>query len=178
MPSPTIYSFTIKDYNGLEATHIVYTAYDAATETVGALVGNIAAYGGGLDAVTAGVIVDCRIIVDVAPDPSWKTTPVANIPIEETLLLNLNQANSKYVQSMDIPAVRDTLFTSDGRPIIASGAIAALVNQLTNAVTGIGGSSTVFAQSKFSNALTSLRDAMKSFRKHRRRRAAKSTVTP
>lgn len=178
MPSPTIYSYTIKDFNGLEATHLIYVAFDAATETVGALVGNIAAYGGGLDAVTAGKIVDCRIIIDVAPDPSWKATPITGIPIEETLLMNFNQANSKYAQSYDIPAVRDTMFDSAGRPIITSGALQALITQITNQTTGIGGSSTVFAQSKFSNALQSLRDALKSFRKHRRRRNAKSTVTP
>lgn len=177
MPSPTIYSFTITDASGkTKATSIYYVAYDAATETVGALVGNIAALGGLIDPVTGGVITDCRITIDVAPDPSWKTTPIAGSDAEKTLVMNFDQANSKYAQELIVPAIRDTLLDANGRPIVATGAIATLVSNLTNQTTGIGGSTTVFGNSKYSNALQRLRDAFISFRK--RGSAVFTKVTP
>jgi hypothetical protein len=176
MPSPTQYSFTIKDKSGVPATCLVYVAYDAVTETVGALAGNIAALGGLLDAITDGVITDCRIIIDVAPDPSWKTVAVANTDTEQTGLFNFNQANSKYVQGVDVPCFKDSLIVS-GRINLAATAVANWITNLTSN-DGIGLSTTVFANSKFSNALESLRDAAVTFRKRRRERSKVSFETP
>jgi hypothetical protein len=178
MPTPTIYSFTIEDYTGAKSSAKFYVGYDAATETAGALTGNLAALGGLLDAVTAGKIIDARILIDVAPDPSWKAAALANLEVEQTLLLNFNQAGSKYASSVDIPDLRDTLIDAAGKPIIATGAIATLVSNLTNQTTGIGGSTTVFGNSAFLNALESLRDAAVAFRKHRRKRKSISTRLP
>jgi len=176
MPSPTIYSFTLQDDSGVKASHIVYVAYDAATETIGALTGNLAAYGGLLDAITDAKIIDARIIIDVAPDPSWKAAPVTPSDVERTGLFDFNQANSKYVAPEDVPAMARSKSPKD-RINLADADVAAYITNVTQA-SGIGGSHTVFANSKFLNALQSLRDAAITFRKHRRSLSKVSFETP
>lgn len=178
MPKPTIYSFSLIDSEGVKASHDVFVSYDAATETVGALVGNIAAYGGLLDAVTGAQITDCRIIVDVAPDPSWKSAPLANSTVERSAVVNFHQANTPYAWGTVIPAIRDALVIA-GRLLLASGALKTLVDTLKNQTPvsgGIGGSGTVFAQSPYSNALIAFKDAFRSTRKHRRELERVSTT--
>jgi hypothetical protein len=177
MPKPTIYSFTIKDASGVKSTFDLSVAFDAATETVGALIGNFAALGGVLDPVTDGQIIDGRIIIDVAPDPSWKSAPVADSIVERTALLTYQQANTTYVASVDIPAISLSVLDAQERPIVASGALKTFSDNLTQS-TGIGGSVTVFANSKYSNALQKLIKAVTTFRKHRRSLDAKTTVIP
>lgn len=178
MPKPTIYSFTIKDSSGVKSTADFSVAYDAATETVGALIGNLAALGGLLDAVIDGQIIDGRILIDVAPDPSWKTAPVADSIVERTALLTFQQANTTYVASIDIPAISLSVLDAQEAPIINAGALQTLINNLVNQTTGIGGSATVFANSKYANALTKLLKAVTTFRKHRRSLDAKTTKIP
>lgn len=176
MPSPTIYSFTLQDAAGVKATSVYYVAYDAATETVGALLGNIAALGGLLDAITDGQIIDARVIIDLAPDPSWKSAPVSNSNVERTGLFDLNQNNSKYVSPVDVPSIARSKSPKD-RITLTDTDIAAFITNLTQA-TGIGGSNTVFNNSKFSNATRSLRDALVTFRKHKRALDRVSFETP
>lgn len=170
MPKPTIYSYTIQDEEGATATHAIYTAYDAATETVGALIGNFAAYGGLLDAVTGGKIIDGNITINVAPDPSWKSAPAAGSKVISVAVLNFHQANTPYAWGTTIPSILDSLVTA-GHLIIGSGALKTLIDNLTanNGVTpaGIGGSHTVFGQSQFENALISLKDAFLASRKRK-----------
>lgn len=178
MPKPTIYSYTIKDSSGVKSTFDLSVAYDAATETAGALIGNFAALGGLLDAVIDGQIIDGRIIVDVAPDPSWKAAPVADSIVERTALLTFRQANTTYVASVDIPAISLSVLDAQEAPIINAGALQTFISNLTNQSTGIGGSATVFANSKYSNALLALVKAVTTFRKHRRSLDAKTTKIP
>lgn len=165
MPSPTIYSFTLKDARGVQATTVgIFTAYDAATQTVGAMTGNVAALGGLIDAITDAQIVDARLIIDIAPDPGWKAAPVANSDVQESFNFNFLQANSKYVQSVLIPGVKQSILVS-GAPAPTVNPMLAFVTAMTGS---IGGSNTVFANSKFSNDLTALQDVYISFRPHRR----------
>lgn len=169
MPKPTIYSYTIQDSEGATATHDVYTAYDAATETVGALVGNFAAYGGLLDAVTGGQIIDGNIKINVAPDPSWKSAPAAGSKVVSVAVLNFKQADTPYAWGTTVPAILDSL-VSAGKLIIASGALHTLIGQLINQTPvtgGIGLSGTVFANSPYSNALIALKDAFLGSRKRK-----------
>jgi hypothetical protein len=163
MPSPTIFSYTILDSKGVKATNIIYTAYDALTETVSALVGAAAAYGGDLNAVIDGQITDARVIIDIAPDPSWRTAPLANSNVEQTGLFNFRQANSKYLQPNDVPAISASVLIG-GRIDLSNAAIAALIGAITGS-TGLGG---VSVNSKYSNDLTALNDALVTFRKHKR----------
>lgn len=178
MPKPTFYSFTLKDSSGVKSTFDISVAYDAATETAGALVGNVAAVGGLLDAVTDAQITDCRIVIDVAPDPSWKAAPVADSIVERTALLSFRQANTTYVASIDIPAISLSVLDAQEAPIINAGALQTFISNITNQTTGLGGSATVFANSKYSNALQALLKAVTTFRKHRKSLDAKTTKVP
>jgi hypothetical protein len=171
MPSPTIFSYEIEDAVGVRATADFFISYDAATETVEALLGAAAALGGLVDAVTAGKIKGFHVLVPALPDPAWKATAVANVDAEQTLLENFHIRDSKYLQSIDIPALRDTLIDTGGRPILP-GAIAALNAGilLGTGLVGIG------IQSKFLENLTSLADYAVTFRRHGRGRRAVSRV--
>jgi len=165
MPSPTIYSYTLKDARGVQATTTgIYTSYDAATQTVGAMTGNVAALGGLIDAIVDAQIIDCRLIIDIAPDPAWKSAPVANSDVQESFNFNFLQANSKYVQSVLVPGVKNSILVA-GAPVPGSAPLSAFIADM---IGSIGGSSTVFANSKYSNDLTALKDVFISFRPHRR----------
>lgn len=159
MPSPTILSYTIEDENGDRSTSMLFVAYDAATVTVGSLLGAAAAFGGAIDAVTAGKIIEFNVHIPALPDPSWKTSVAADIDIQKNLLLNFNVADSKYPQEFLVPAVKGTLIDTDGKPVIASGAIKDLADLIST------GTLTVYPNNKFLIDLTSLRDAATSFRK-------------
>lgn len=167
MPSPTIYSFTLKDDKGVSATLPVFVAYDAATETVAALTGNIAALGGTIDAVTGAQITDCRIIIDVAPDPSWKTAPVAGDYVETGAKFTFAQNGSKYVDSLVIPAIAASNVVN-GKVDLTSGNPADLFIKQIIQSSGIGGSHTVFANSKYLLALNGFLYCDLNVRKHRK----------
>lgn len=173
MPSPTIFSYTIQDAAGVKASHAIFTAYDAATETVASLLAAAAQYGGLLDAVTAGKIIEFNVTINALPDPAWKAAAIANVDSEQTLLMNYAITDSKYSQPYDVPALRDTLIDATGRPIFGVGsAIKALIDAITGA-TGLG---TVSVNSQFLLDLTGLRDIAVSFRKRRKGRKQVSYV--
>lgn len=159
MPSPTIFSYSVRDENGDPDSVPIYVAYDASTETVSALLGAAAAFGGLLDAVTGARIVDVNVTINMLPDPSWKTTVAADIDNQKTLLLDFNAADTKYPHQIAVPAVKGSLIGTNGQPVIASGAIADFVAAIA------AGSGAVFPNNEFLLDLTSLRSAGVTFRK-------------
>lgn len=173
MPSPTIFSYSLKDAAGVKGSTDVYVAYDAATETIAALLGAAAAYGGLLDAVTAAKITGFSLHIPALPDPTWKGAAIANVDMEQTLLENMDILDSIYAQSIDIPCLRDTLIVG-GRPVLTAGGPIALLNAalIAPGVIGTG----VAAQSKFLENLTALRDAQVTFRKRKSGRRAVSKI--
>lgn len=158
---------------GVKATHDIYVAYDAATETVAALLAAAAQYGGLLDAVTAGKIIEFNVKIPALPDPAWKAAAIANVDTEQTLLMNYVITDSKYSEPVDVPAVRDTLIGADGRPIFSAGSA---IKALIDAITGTTGLGTVSVNSKFLLDLTGLRDIAVTFRKRRKGRKQASRV--
>jgi len=177
MPDPTIYSYTVQDSRGVKATVAVYTAYDAATETAAALLGNWADLGGDIDALTDGKIIHGKVIIPALPDPAWKAAAVADSDVERTGLFNFRPTDFTYVEGVDIPAISLSVLNADGRINLAAGAVTAFVADMTQN-TGIGGSNTVFAQNKFEVALKILVDVMTTFRKHRKQLSKKTIETP
>lgn len=167
MPKPTIYSYTIQDSMGTKATLAVYVAYDASTETVGALTGNYAALGGVIDAMIDGAIIDGNITINVAPDPSWKAAPVADSIVSRGVLFSFNANGTPYPQEEYVPAFGLSHLDPDGR-VQFDTQVTAWINNMTQN-TGIGGSNTVFANNKFLLALESLKSVYTSVRKHRRK---------
>lgn len=171
MPSPTILSYFLRDSSGEPGSCDLFVAYDAAVETISALLGAWAAFGGLLDAVTGCKIQNGLLRIPALPDPSWKAAAVADTDIQQTLLENFNATDTIYPQEFIVPGVRDTLITGD-TPIIGSGAIKTMNDAIIGSV-GTG----VFANNKYLLDLISLRDAGKTFRK-RKGTLAKSRVTP
>jgi len=159
MPSPTIISYSVKDENGDPDSIPLFVAYDASTETVSALLGAAAAFGGLIDAVTGARITEVNVTINMLPDPSWKSTVAADIDNQKSLLMNFNAADTKYPQEVVIPAVKGSLIDTNGQPIVGSGAIKALADAIA------AGSGAVFPNNKFLLDLTSLRDAAITFRK-------------
>lgn len=173
MPSPTIFSYSLKDAVGVRGTADFYTAYDASTETVSALLGAAAALGGMLDAVTAAKITEFNVKINALPDPGWKASAIANIDMEQTLLENFSIHDSKYPQDIDIPCLRDTLIDSAGRPILTAGGAIAILNAAIISGTGITG---VSINSKFLEELDALLSAAVTFRKRKSGRSRVSKV--
>lgn len=161
MATPTIFSFTIEDAKGVKATHNIFTSYDGATTTVNGLITALNTYGGVLDAITDGQIIDTRLIIPLAPDGAWKTAPVAGSNVEQTGLFNFSQAGSKYKQGEDVPAISASVLVG-GRINLTNADIISWLSALT------GGLGTVGVVSKFANDLVALVDALVTFRKHRR----------
>jgi len=162
MPSPTIFSYTIRDESGDKATAALYVAYDAATETVSALLGAAAAFGGAIDAVTGGVITEFNIKIPALPDPAWKDVPDTDSDVQKTLLENFNAADTLYPQEFIVPALKGTLVDANGHPILTSGGAIDTMNDLI-----VAGSGAVFPNNQFLLDLTALRDAAVTFRKRK-----------
>jgi len=173
MPSPTIFSYSLRDDDGNKFACDIYVAYDASTETVSALLGAAAAFGGLLDAVTGCVITQFNIKVNADPDPSWKTSVAGDVDGQKSLLENFNADGTKYPQELLVPGIRESLLVQPGdRPIIASGAIKDMNDALIGSV-GTG----VFANNKFLLDLVALRNASVTFRKRKGARQ-ETTVVP
>jgi hypothetical protein len=162
MPSPTIFSYSIKDESGNPGTADLYVAYDASTETVSSILGAAAAFGGLIDAVTGGKITEFNIKIPAAPDPSWKSAAIADSEIQFTLLENFNCADTLYPQDFTVPALRPTLVDANDHPILTAGGAIALLNAAI-----IAGSGAVFPNNQFLLDITSLRDAAVTFRKRK-----------
>lgn len=173
MPSPTIFSYSIIDENGDPGTADLFVAYDAATETVAALLGAAAAYGGLIDAVTGGKITEFNVKINALPDPAWKAAPIADSDIQKTLLENFNVADTKYPQEFLVPALRGTLVGVDGKPILTSGGAIDALNDLI-----VAGSGAVFPNNKFLLDITSLRDAAVTFRKRKGSLSRSRVIAP
>lgn len=170
MPKPSIFTYSLEDIAGVKGSHQIFVSYDAALETVSAVLAAAAVYGGLLDAVTGAQITGFDVKVNALPDPSWKSAPIANIDMEQTLLETFDVYDTTLGYGIDVPALRDTLIVA-GRPVIASGAIAAL-NAALVAPFAAGYS----AQNPFLLDLTALRDAAVTFRSKRKGRKAVSKV--
>jgi len=162
MPSPTKLSYTIRDESGDKATALLYVAYDASTETVSALLGAAAAYGGLIDAVTGGVITEFNVTINALPDPAWKDNPDADSDVQKTLLENFTAADTIYPQEFIVPAIKGSLIDVNGHPILTSGGAIDTLNDLI-----VAGSGAVFPNNQFLLDLTALRDAAITFRKRK-----------
>lgn len=172
MATPSIYSYTILDDNGVKATAPFYYIA-AAGSTLTQQNAEWVALGALLDAVTGGVIIGGHVSTPLPPDAGWKDTPVAGSDVSDVLNLNYANLSNLYKFGLIVPMLRTALI-SGGRPIIASGAIKDLSDHILAgtvtpalAYTNTGG-----------NDLSALVDAFQSDRKHRRQLKANSTVRP
>jgi len=163
MSTPTIFSYTLLDTNGIKATSRAYIGYDGAVETVDALIGNWLELGGLIDDATNGQIVDGSMIIPVLPDGGWKGAPVAGTDVSDVIVGNFLTAATKYAQEFLLPAFI-TAALSGGKVDLTNAALAALFAALDNSA----GLTSADVLNTSGQTLVSLRDAFQSDRKSRR----------
>jgi hypothetical protein len=169
MATPTVLSFTVRDDDGVKASAPFYTQYDGALETVDAMIGTWLALGADVDAVTGGVIEGGSILIPLSPDGSWKDTPITGQSVSDTLNVNFSNASTRFLWSMVIPALRDTL-VSGGRPVVGTGAIKTLTDLM---LAGFTNGSYI---NPSGDDLAAVVDAFQGVRKHRKQLTARSKV--
>lgn len=172
MATPTVFSFTLQDDDGVKASMLAYASYDGAVETVDGLIGTWLALGAAVDDVTGAVITDGHIKIPLASDASWKDTAAAGHSVSDTLNLVFNNEDTIYGDTIVVPALLDSL-VSAGRPVITEGsAIDVLADILETSFTN-----GAYVNSAGSN-LTTLREAFQGVRKHRKQLSARSKWRP
>lgn len=163
MATPTIFSFTLQDTNGIKATTRAYVGYDGAVETVNALEGSWAELGGAIDDASNAQIVGGGILIPAAPDGGWKSAPVAGTDVSDVIVMNMITAATKYALGIDLPAFLPAMLIG-GKVDPTNALLAALFHILDNTV---GGTSIDYLNTA-GQTLTALRDTFQSDRKSRR----------
>jgi len=168
--TPTVLSYTIRDNDGVKASTPMLAQYNGALETVDAMIGTWLAQGALIDAVSGGVIEGGSILIPLSPDASWKDTPVTGQSVSDTLNLNFANASTRFLWSLVVPALLDSLVVG-GRPVVtAGGAIDDLIQAM------LAG----FTNGSFINEggddLSAIVDAFQGVRKHRKQLTARSKV--
>jgi hypothetical protein len=167
----SILSFGLKDDAGVRGTATLFLDH-ATSLTVAQLAVQAIAIGSMIDAITAAEIETVSLTLLITPDAGWKASPVADVDMEQNLLLSFQIGATPYSDAVNVPALRDTLIV-DGRPVLtASGAIDDL-RQAVSAGTGLTG---VTIETKLLDAMTDLQSAAVTFRSKRKGRKAVSKV--
>jgi hypothetical protein len=170
--TPTIFSYTLQDDDGVKASALAYASYDGAVETVDGLIGTWLALGGLMDAVTGAVIIDGHIKIPLAADAGWKVTPVTGQSVSDTLNLVFSNDDTIYTDTVVVPALRDSL-VSGGRPIITEGSA---IDLLSDALEG--SFTNGFYVNQTGSDLIALVSAFQGVRKHRKQLNARSRWKP
>lgn len=173
MATPTIFSYTVRDTNGVKTSTRAYMSYNGATETVNALIGNYNELGGAIDDATNGVIIGGSITIPVDPDASWKDAPVAENDVSDVIVLNFGNASTRYVQEFLLPNFKEAQLTG-GKVDLTDTDLAALIALLD----GTTGLTTADATNTAGQALNALKDAFQADRKHRKQLQSLSKSYP
>lgn len=160
MATPTIFSLTMLDTNGVKTTTRAYTTYTGATETVDALIGSWLEFGGLVDDASNSQITGGAITIPVDPDAGWKAAPVEETDNSDVIVLNFKTAATKYVQEFVLPGFLSAML-SGGNVDLAQAALAALIALLNNTA----GGGTVDYSNMAGQAFTTLVDGFQTERK-------------
>jgi hypothetical protein len=158
------------DYLGTKASHDIFLLV-ADTRTVANLQTYVDSYLTVYAALTGAKTLDCQVKLHMAIT-NGNSSAVAGDEEEKTALLAFDQTGTRYVASIDIPAIRETLIVNGKVDLTPSGPVDDYVLFLQSAVTG------VTPVGKFEDTITSLRTVALTFRKHRRSLNRTSSETP
>jgi hypothetical protein len=159
---PTSFSYQLLDDEGLSSNNSIFVAYDGATETVDALIGAWTNYGGLLDAVVDGKIVEGSITIPLIRNGSWKAAPIEGNNVNQVMNLNFDNDFNSYATSILLPSYKESILTPAGLPDLVDPALAAYIAGI------LGGYLTqVFPNSRDLHDLNALRDAFLTVRKVR-----------
>lgn len=166
MADPTSFEWQIVDDQGLTNRTQLFVAYDGATETVDAMIGDWIARGALLDACIDGKIVGGQILIPLIRDPAWKANPVTGNNVNQVMNLNFGNDFNSYATSVLIPSYKETQVnaTSPRAPNLAATALAAWIAAV------ISDAGTVDANSRDLHQIDRLVDAFLTVRKVRNQR--------
>lgn len=165
MPIATM-SVTIQDDKGLSTARVrnVQTFavnIDYATMTLVDLNAWFMMFADRVDDLTDGVIIGGNINLQPTLPVTLKTVPVANSDVQEGALLSYALVDSTYVESLRVPAFKQSLFGADGQSVPSGAEVGALSILLR----GEAATAEFPAVNRYGIALSNYRSGRKSFRK-------------
>lgn len=170
MADPTSFEWQVQDDQGLVNNVQMFMAYDGATETVDALIGEWLGLGGLIDPTIDGQILGGQILIPLQPSGSWKSAPAAGNNVNQIMTLDFENDFNQYLTPINLPSYKESQLVSGTRvPNLAATALAALIA----AIIDDGG--TAFSNSRDLHQLDALRKAFLTVRKVRNQRV-KTTV--
>jgi len=167
----SVFTYSLIDEAGVRGSVPVFVDH-ATTLTVAQLAIQAVAIGNLIDAITGAVIEDVAMTLHVVPDAGWKSTAIANVDMEQCLLLSFQIGSTFYSDSYVIPALRDTLIV-DGRPVLTA---TEAIDDFRQAVTAGTGLTDLTIETKLLDSLTDLVSAAVTFRSKRKNRKAVSKI--
>lgn len=170
MANPSSMEWQLQDDQGLVNRVQMYVAYDGATETVDALIGEWTLLGGLIDAVVDGEILGGQISIPLEPAVAWKDAPVEGNNVNQVMVLDFENDFNQYLTPILLPSYKEIILTPEGTPDLADVALAALIAAVIN------DTGTAFINSRDLHQLDALRAAFLTVRKVRNQRI-KTRVT-
>ena len=170
MGDATSLEWMVQDDQGLINRVQMYAAYDGATETVNALIGQWVGTGALIDACIDGKIVGGQILIPLVgadQNAGWKQSPANGNNVNQVMNLNFGNDFSSYLTSILLPSYKETQVssTSPKAPNLAATALAAFIARV---ITDTG---TVFINSRDLHQIDRLVDAFLTTRKVRGQRS-------
>lgn len=170
MANPTSFEWQVQDDQGVVNRVQMYMAYNGATETVDALIGEWLALGGLVDDCIDGQILGGQMLIPLEPDASWKTSPVVGNNVNQIMTLDFENDFNQYLTPILLPSYSEAILTPTRIPDLADAALAALIAAI------IDDTGTAFVNSRDLHQLDALRKAFLTTRKVKNNRL-KTTVT-
>lgn len=159
MADATSLEWAIVDDQGVPNRAQIYYAYDGATETVDALIGNWTLLGGLIDACIDGEIVSGQITIPLVKNAAWKASPTSpGNNCNQVMTLNFDNDFNTYATPIYLPSYKESTLTLK-RPNIGANPLLALINAI------ITGQTTGFPNSRDMHDLNAIRDAFLTTRK-------------
>lgn len=159
MADPTSFEWQIKDDQGVSNRVQMYIAYDGATETVDALIGEWTLLGGLIDATIDGEIVGGQILIPLIPNAGWKAAPAEGNNANQVMVLDFENDFNSYLTPINLPSYKETQLTGPGAPNLAATALAALIAAI------ISDTGTAFVNSRDLHDLDAINKAFLTVRK-------------
>jgi len=158
---PSIMSFQFQDDGKVPASNDYFIAFDGSILTLDAAIANVQATALLVDAMSDAKMTGIRLVIVVPLPSGLKGSAVADSSVEKTGLFNFSLDGSKYSDSIDIPAIANSLVTNK-RINLTAGAYTAWRDRVLDDTSGL------HVISKFNHDLAAVIDAAVTFRKHRK----------
>ena len=154
------------DALGVTVSSPVYVDIDD-TKTVAAALADASTIAQAVDNITDAQITEVKLVIVGGMPGAGKSAPVAGSEVERTGLFNFSQTGSPYKYGVDIPAMAEAK--------IVNGKIDLTNSDITNFVTVLTTAGAVLtAVSTAIKTLVRLKDALLTFRKHRKAESKRS----